>query len=197
MTYFLNIAQFFKKQNLVYNDFLYQKDNRISIHVEIVLISYVRFWMYFKRRNHIVSMKIFISCSSTQNMYLTACCYVSRNNLNYSSVGQHVHSCLSNAILQKPLQHLMHFFRQYFIFFTYIRRQKQICQTFKNSKKYIHFVNLGLNILWQTIWNESFIIFTMKQCHSKQYVTHSRYYNIRFFKFHKYLKTSSFQQIQN
>ena len=106
MTYFLNIAQ--------YNDFLYQKDNRISIHVEIVLISYVRFWMYFKRRNHIVSMKIFISCSSTQNMYLTACCYVSRNNLNYSSVGQHVHSCLSNDILQKPLQHLMHFFRQYF-----------------------------------------------------------------------------------
>ena len=109
MNYFLNIAQ-----NLVYNDFLYQKDNRISIHVEIVLISYVRFWMYFKRRNHIVSMKIFISCSSTQNMYLTACCYVSRNNLNYSSVGQHVHSCLCNAILQKPLQHLMHFFRQYF-----------------------------------------------------------------------------------
>ena len=84
------------------------------MHVEIVLISYVRFWMYFKRRNHIVSMKIFISCSSTQNMYLTACCYVSRNNLNYSSVGQHVHSCLSNAILQKSLQHLMHFSRQYF-----------------------------------------------------------------------------------
>ena len=45
MTYFLNITRIHlaKKQNLVYNDFLYQKDNRISIHVEIVLISYVRF----------------------------------------------------------------------------------------------------------------------------------------------------------
>ena len=32
MTYFLNIAQ---------NDFLYQKDNMILVHVEIVLISYI------------------------------------------------------------------------------------------------------------------------------------------------------------
>ena len=135
--------------------------------------------MYFKRRNHIVSMKIFISCSSAQNIYLTACCYVSRNNLNYSSVGQHVHSCLCNAILQKPLQHLMHFFRQYFfrlwnspdvLYFLVTFADKNKFARRLKIQKNIHFVNLGLNILWQTIWNESFIMFSKKQRHSMYFI---------------------------